>query len=289
MRLTILRRLPFLLLVAAFAGWFMLFRPTALGGPASYLWVTGSSMRPTLAGGDFVVARQADSYAAGDIVAFRIPADEPAEGGLVIHRIVGGSAADGYVTQGDNKPLADPWHPRADDILGALWFGVPGAARYIGWLREPAVFAAFAASLTVFSVMFGRANGGRTLGRPGWLARIRSPVRGAAVELPDLLAPYRWAPDSPYALGAVQAQPGRPVPLAYMPSTDAIGGPPWPGVLGPATGIADPADPLAPYGWTIGLDRPDIGWGSITDPYIVPTSVTDSVPPGWPEVVGCDQ
>ena len=179
MRLLSRRQLPFLLAVATFVAWFVLLRPTTLGGPTSYLWVSGTSMQPTLDEGDFVVASQADDYGPGDIVAFRIPQGDQGEGGLVIHRIVGGSATDGYVTQGDNKPRADPWRPRPGNILGAMWFAVPGAGPYVRVVREPAVISALAGSLVVFMLMLSGGGGDTTSPRrrPGWFVRLRAPRR----------------------------------------------------------------------------------------------------------------
>jgi signal peptidase I len=150
---SILRRLPFMLAIAAFAGWFVLLAPTSIGGPASYVWVSGTSMEPTLRTGDFVVLRRADTYNIDDIVAFRIPRGEPGAGTFVIHRIIGGSGATGFVTQGDNKDQPDRWHPTSADVLGAQWIVWGGGGNVIGWLREPAVFASVAAGVTVFLVM----------------------------------------------------------------------------------------------------------------------------------------
>jgi signal peptidase I len=151
----LIRRLPFLLAVAAFAGWYLLLAPTSIGGPASYVWVSGDSMEPTLHTGDFVVLRRADGYQTGEVVAFRVPAGEPAAGAFVIHRIVGGAADAGFITQGDNKDRPDRWRPRDSDVLGTQVWAWSGGGRVIGWLRDPAIFASVAAGLTVFVVMLG--------------------------------------------------------------------------------------------------------------------------------------
>ena len=151
----VLRRLPFLLAIAAFAGWYVLLAPTSIGGPASYVWVSGTSMEPTLRTGDFVVLRRADSYQVGDIVAYRIPAGEPGAGTNVIHRIIGGSPTTGFITQGDNKDRPDRWRPTSTDVMGARWLVWGGGGEAIGWLRQPAIFASIAAGFTVFMVMLG--------------------------------------------------------------------------------------------------------------------------------------
>ena len=86
-----------------FVVWLLLFRPTYLGGPATYVIVNGKSMEPTFYTGDLAMVRQQDSYAVGDIVAFEVESSEGyrvADGGIVIHRIISGSAPEGFVMQG---------------------------------------------------------------------------------------------------------------------------------------------------------------------------------------------
>jgi len=142
--------------------WFLLLRPPFLDGPASYVMVAGRSMEPTLSGGDLAVVRQQDTYAPGDIVAFRVPKGEPGEGAIVIHRISGGTAENGFIMQGDNKRYPDPWHPTEDDIMGEMWVSVPGAGRLLGYLRAPLPLATLAGWLALVLV----ATGGRKTKRP---------------------------------------------------------------------------------------------------------------------------
>ncbi len=135
--------------------WFLVLRPTALGGPASYIFVSGSSMLPTLETGDLVLLQHADDYAEGDIIAFQVPEGSPGAGSLVIHRIVGGNGEDGFVMQGDNKPAPDDWRPTQDLVEGRLWLHVSGAGRVVAWLRQPGVFAPLVAGLVVFFILLG--------------------------------------------------------------------------------------------------------------------------------------
>src|SRR5688500_12875501 len=88
------------LVVAARALWF---RPDSLGGRTGYVIVSGQSMEPAMHGGDFVVVRRQPTYRVGDVVSYRIPMGEFI-GRRIIHRIVGGSATDGFILRGDNKP-----------------------------------------------------------------------------------------------------------------------------------------------------------------------------------------
>ncbi len=141
------RTLGSLLSVALFVGWFVMMRPAFLGGPVSYAMVLGVSMEPTLHEGDLALVRTRDRYAVGDIAAFRVPRGQPGAGAIVIHRIVGGSADAGFITQGDNKDGPDLWRPTDRDILGEMWLRIPGAGRILARLRGPYLLAALSAVL----------------------------------------------------------------------------------------------------------------------------------------------
>lgn len=178
MKFLSIRNLPFLATVGAFVAWFLLLGPSVLGGPATYLWVNGTSMEPTLQNGDLVIVRSADRYGPDDVIGFRVPEGAPGAGALVIHRIVDGSSADGFVMQGDNKARPDRWRPTAEDVVGSVWLTLPGAGTYLVWLRDPMILAPLAAAIAVFLVLVG--GGASTVSRP-------SP-RGAAWYRPRALA-----------------------------------------------------------------------------------------------------
>jgi len=141
------RLLGFLAVLAAVVAWAVLLRPQFLSGPVAYNLVSGSSMEPILHGGDLAVARRQDTYHLGDIIVFRT------EGGNVIHRIVGGSAEEGFITQGDNRDGFDQWRPTPKDILGKMWFRIPAGGHVVAVLRSPMVLAALAASAAAFLVL----------------------------------------------------------------------------------------------------------------------------------------
>lgn len=165
-----MRRWAYLtILFALFWAWFFLFRPASLGGPASYVIVSGISMEPTLFTGDLVITRRQDTYQVGDIVAFRV------DDGLVIHRIVGLTPEGTYVLRGDNRNSDDLWHPTAEEIVGRMWLRLPGLGRWVQRLREPASFAALVAVLGLISLPgLGRAQRWRRrrmkVRRAGWTA-----------------------------------------------------------------------------------------------------------------------
>jgi signal peptidase I len=104
-----------LLLVGGFFFW-----PLRFGGSTTVVWVSGESMEPTLSSNDLVIARHHDRYEVGDVIVYRVPGDGLAAGEMVVHRIVGGDAVNGYVTRGDNRTSNDPWLPTADDVLGEV-------------------------------------------------------------------------------------------------------------------------------------------------------------------------
>jgi signal peptidase I len=138
--------------VVLIVAWALLLRPQMLGGPAGYVLVSGTSMLPGLHTGDLVIVRRHPSYRRGDVVAFRVPAGQPAAGAMVIHRIVGGSPRTGFVTRGDNRATSDLWRPTPADIHGRRWVALPGAGRLVGILREPLLLATLAACFAFFSL-----------------------------------------------------------------------------------------------------------------------------------------
>ena len=139
--------------ILSILAWVILLRPQGWGGPASYVMVSGESMEPTLSNGDFVIARAKSAYEVGDVIVFRVPEEDAGGGALVIHRLVGGSASEGFVMQGDNRDRPDIWKPVPDQIAGELFVAIPGGARALLFLRSPfilALFAGFGTFLYIF-------------------------------------------------------------------------------------------------------------------------------------------
>lgn len=128
-------------------GWFLMLRPTALGGPVTYSIVSGHSMEPTFEPGDYVVARAQDGYEKGDVVMFEVP------GGVIVHRIVGGSADGGFITRGDNNQGVDPWRPSGESILGEAWVHLPQLGKAVGVIRSPLGIGVMAWLVTTMAVL----------------------------------------------------------------------------------------------------------------------------------------
>lgn len=148
--MTLLKHLLTAAMVGVFVLWFVLFRPVAIGGPASYEVVAGVSMEPGLEPGDLVIAQSQSAYGPGDVIVFHVPTDAGTQGPLVIHRIVSGDATSGFIVKGDNKPAPDSWHPKAADIVGQTWIRIVGGGNWLLLLRRPTVLGALAAGLAAF-------------------------------------------------------------------------------------------------------------------------------------------
>jgi signal peptidase len=162
------RQLARIALTVAFVmlavAWTLLLRPQALGGPATYVIVSGESMEPSLANGDLVVALKRSSYRIGDVVAYRIPEGQAGAGALVIHRITGGSARTGYVLQGDNRTGKDVWRPKPEHIVGDMRVRLPRAGVPLTFVRTPLGMAVFAAVMAFFFISTGSGSRKRVPG-----------------------------------------------------------------------------------------------------------------------------
>jgi signal peptidase len=138
-----------LVLLALAGGWSFTLRPQSLGGPAGFVIVRGTSMLGTYDPGTLVIVHREASYSKGQIVAYHVPKGQVGEGIVVIHRIVGGSARTGFVTQGDNNPSPDDWRPRPADVMGRAWIVLPKLGQMLGFLHAPVPMAALGASIAV--------------------------------------------------------------------------------------------------------------------------------------------
>jgi signal peptidase I len=200
------RRLPasrtiavWAVLIALAAAWFVLLRPQSLGGTTGYIMVAGDSMEPTFHGGDLAIVQRKDHYGVGDIVAFR------ADGGIVVHRIVGGSAESGFDTRGDNRKLPDGWRPGPEHIVGKVWFHIPAGGRAVGVLQDPLVLGVLAGALVFVTVLRG---GQRP--RPASAGATRQPTAGGLVGGLRARAAARFRPPLPGHPTGMRMKPNRP-------------------------------------------------------------------------------
>jgi signal peptidase I len=108
--------------VLVVAAWWLVFRPVALGGPAAYLVVHGTSMSGTYAPGDIVMTMRRARYEVGEVVVYVSP--DAQSGQLVVHRVV---AIDGeaLITRGDAVADDDPWQTPQDSVRGLVVVHLP--------------------------------------------------------------------------------------------------------------------------------------------------------------------
>jgi signal peptidase len=159
------RRIAKLLMVAVVGAGLWLVWPESLHGQVAYVRVDGHSMDPTYHLGDLAVVRRQPSYRVGDPVAYKIPKGEFGAGAMVIHRLVGGDGASGYVTKGDNRTIVDPWHPRTQDILGRVRLDIPSAGTRLAQASQPVYLGGIVAALTVGVMLWPSGRADRPTGR----------------------------------------------------------------------------------------------------------------------------
>ncbi len=111
---------------------FFLLWPAKLGGAATFVVTHGISMEPNFHTGDLAIARSADEYHVGDVVAYRSDRLHT----TVMHRIVR-QVGDRFVFKGDNNSWLDPEHLRADHIYGKLWLHIPKVGLVLAWVAQP--------------------------------------------------------------------------------------------------------------------------------------------------------
>ena len=138
-----------LVVLAMVCLWMVTLRPQSLRGPANYVMVRGISMVPTYHTGDLVIVRRQHGYSKGDIIAYHVPQGQVGAGIVVIHRIVAGDDAQGFVVKGDNNPSPDVWRPKDADIVGKAWILVPKAGGLLAFLHAPLALASLATGVAV--------------------------------------------------------------------------------------------------------------------------------------------
>jgi signal peptidase I len=152
------RAAPIAALALALLFWAFYLCPQSLGGRAGYVLVSGHSMLPRYHTGDLVLVERKSSYQVGDVIAYRVPKGDPMAGAQVIHRIVGGDAAHGFLVQGDNRTAPDVWRPKPSDVVGTKALRIPNAVLVLRFLRSPLLLALLAGCF-VFVRMLGGDDG----------------------------------------------------------------------------------------------------------------------------------
>jgi signal peptidase I len=106
--------------------------PAQLGGRLSMLVTVGRSMEPRISQGDLVLVSRGAPYRVGEIVAYH--SGELRQ--VALHRIVA-RAGGRYTLKGDDNSWLDTSRPTDAEILGRLWLHLPGAGKWLDWLRRP--------------------------------------------------------------------------------------------------------------------------------------------------------
>lgn len=123
--------------------------PAVLGGGSRIITVSGHSMEPTYDSNDIVVTRDAGNTRIGDVVVFEVP-EGPAEGMLVIHRVLEVDDEGFFITQGDNRDTPDQWPLTEDDIVGKPLAHIPRGGMFLDLLRNIWVIAGLVGLVVLF-------------------------------------------------------------------------------------------------------------------------------------------
>jgi len=121
--------------IVAIDAWYLW--PTQLGGDTSIVVVAGKSMEPTFFGGDMVIARKMEP-SVGDVIVY---APEGLGGSQIVHRIIGGTADEGWQMQGDNNDFVDPFTPQGAEVKGVVLVHYSNFGRVTVLLLNPMVWA----------------------------------------------------------------------------------------------------------------------------------------------------
>ncbi|HTX92591.1 MAG TPA: DUF5305 family protein, partial [Anaerolineales bacterium] len=74
-------------------------------------------------------------------------------GRFIIHRVIG-TDLDRYIFKGDNNAWTDTYEPTRQELVGKLWFVLPGAGQTVRWLRNPLIMAVIAGLVGVVLMTF---------------------------------------------------------------------------------------------------------------------------------------
>jgi signal peptidase I len=144
---------------ALFAGLWLVFAPSQLGGSATYSITEGVSMEPLLHKDNLALVRPQSTYKVGDVVLYQSPTlHRP-----VLHRII--VIQNGhYFFKGDNNGFVDPGYATRSELTGKLWLHVPYVGGVLGWIGTPSHAAALG-GLTVLILLLGGASTTRRRGK----------------------------------------------------------------------------------------------------------------------------
>lgn len=151
--------------------------PAQLGGRLSMLVTVGTSMEPRISEGDLVFVARGAPYRIGEVVAYRSGALRQ----VALHRIVDKTDSR-YILKGDNNSWIDSYRPADAEVIGRLWVHLPGAGRWLDWLRRPRETALLTGLIGIL-VSTGIHQARKRMQRRRRMGQ--TPKRGGGLTLPD--------------------------------------------------------------------------------------------------------
>ena len=97
--------------------------------------VLTGSMEPVISSGDIILTTPPTRIAPkqGDVVAYIAKRFDGSPVGVFSHRIIGGSAEEGFIVKGDANPSPDVQRPKISDIDGVVIYTIP----FLGKILAP--------------------------------------------------------------------------------------------------------------------------------------------------------
>jgi signal peptidase len=113
----------------------MVFAGLSFTGNVKARIVLTGSMAPAINTGDVIIttpiARKVPQV--DDVIAYQAKRFNGENVAVFSHRIIGGDIENGFIVKGDANKSPDPQKPKAEDILGVVFFVIP----FIGNLLTP--------------------------------------------------------------------------------------------------------------------------------------------------------
>lgn len=113
----------------------MVFAGLSFTGNVKARIVLTGSMAPAINVGDVIITTPITSKAPqiDDVIAYQAKRFNGENVAVFSHRIIGGDIDNGFIVKGDANKSPDPQKPKAEDILGVVFFVIP----FIGNLLTP--------------------------------------------------------------------------------------------------------------------------------------------------------
>jgi signal peptidase len=104
------------------------------GNVKARIVLTGS-MEPAISAGDVIITTPIahKTPKINDVIAYQAKRFNGEKVAVFSHRIIGGDIENGFIMKGDANKSPDPQKPKAEDILGVVFFVIP----FIGNLLTP--------------------------------------------------------------------------------------------------------------------------------------------------------